>query len=305
MSDQIIFLVPEPSIEFKLRFSSFENSVFIEKVQDLSEIDILKSDFDKILVVDPDFVDWDLDKAKLTEFKNLKSIFLLSTSFSWVDLDFANESKIKVNNVRNWSTNAVSDWVILNTLSLLRKTPIILKGKQEADFDNDFLGSETKNRTFGIIGLGNIGLAVAQKASSLGAKVKFWSASKKDTDFEKVSLEEIFNSCDVIVPCIAQNEQTEHLITDDLIQSMNQNSVFVSVIHHFYNHNLILDLVKNKKIAGYSFEESNKNLSDFEGNIWVTPEYAWFTKESLENLENRLFENLEAWQNNQFPNAVN
>ena len=107
------------------------------------------------------------------------------------------------------------------------------------------------------------------------------------------------------MPCLAQNEQTKNIITDDLINSMNEDSIFVSVIHHFYNHSLLLDLVKNKKIAGYGFEENDKKLFEFIGNIWVTPEYACFTKESLQNLDDALFENLLAWQNSQYPNQVN
>lgn len=53
---EIIFLVPEVSAEFKLRFSGFKNSIFIEEIAEFDKIPELCSKFEKVLVVDPDFV---------------------------------------------------------------------------------------------------------------------------------------------------------------------------------------------------------------------------------------------------------
>ena len=94
------------------------------------------------------------------------------------------------------------------------------------------------------------------------------------------------------------------IITDELIKSIKPSSIFVSIIHPFYNHDLLLDLVKNNKIVGYSFEENNAKLEDFEGNIWITPKYAWFTQESLQNMDDKLFENLVAAKNGQYPSLI-
>jgi phosphoglycerate dehydrogenase-like enzyme len=304
MSQQLIFLAPSPTAEFIARFSELGEVVFIDEIKDFDKIQELHTQNEKTLVIDPDFVDWDLNKTKLNQIQNLKEIFLLSTSFSWVDLDYTKAQNIKVSNIRNWSSKAVAEWALLSTLSLLRRLPIILKGEQKADFSTQYLGGEIKNKLVGIVGLGNIGMEIAVTLQALGAKIKFWSKNDKECNFQKVSISELFSTCDIIVPCLAENEETKQIITDELIRSIKPSSVFISIIHHFYNHDLLQELVENNKISGYAFEQSNAKLVDFKGNIWVTPEYAWFTQESLQNMDDKLFENLEAAKNGQYPNLI-
>ncbi len=270
--------------------SQKHDAVFIGNKTPLSKIKELYDDEEKVVAIDPDFCDWQLDKSTITRFKNVKAICLQSTSYSWIDLQEAKKQNIIITNIRNWSTNSVAEKAVTMALNLARKTPLLLKRKGRIDFRQlqDLMGMEIKGETVGIIGLGHIGKRIAEIMSGLGAKVVYWSRSSRDKRFVFTKIDRLFKESDFVFPTVIQNSKTKGLITNNLIREMKKTSVFISIMPIFssrykvYNHKFVLDLVSKKKIFGYGFEHNDSTIFDYKGNVWVTPELAWYTKESLQ-----------------------
>lgn len=114
--------------------------------------------------------------------------------------------------------------------------------------------------------------------------VIYWSRKSRNDSFEYKELEEVFSTSDYIFPTLIVNDETKKIITDELINKMKPEAGIVNLAFpEILNHKLVLEKVKNGKLNGYAFENAKDNINNYEGNIMVTSEYAWYTKEALEN----------------------
>lgn len=87
---------------------------------------------------------------------------------------------------------------------------------------------------------------------------------------------------------------------------MKSDAIFVSIVHKYYNHALLLDMVKQGKLFGYGFEDDKPGLfNNYEGNIWAVPAYAWCTDGSLAKSMDLFVEAIVNASNQSFPNRVN
>lgn len=267
--------------ELKEKIKSAGEAVFIKNTKPLLDIPELFDDEQKIVAIDPDFCEWNVSKEIIKKLKNVKAICLQTTSFSWIDTAEANKQGIPVINLRCFSTEAVAEWAFLMAMNVARKIPLIIKDSWKQDFSKH-QGVELRDKTVGIIGLGNIGVRIAEICNGLGMKVVYWSRSSKDERFSFVALKDLMKKADFIFPTLAQNEETIELITDEMLKSMKRSAIFVSIVRKIYNHNLILKLVQKGKIYGYAFETEKEKMTDFDGNVWAGPTLAWCTNESFQ-----------------------
>lgn len=235
---------------------------------------------ERIVALDPDFCDWKGDAETLAKIPNLKGVCLQSTSFSWLDTNHLNEKGIPVVNLRGFSTEAVAEWALLMALSLARKIPLVVKDGWNSDFVA-YQGVELAGKTAAIIGLGRNGKRIAELCRGVGMNVIAWSHTSSVQNIAMRSLQEIFSTADVLFPCVADNEETKKLITDDLLVSMKPTAIFVSTIHLIYNHQLLLDMVKDGRLYGYGFEDDGPHFLNYDGNVWASPQLGWATDGSM------------------------
>ena len=269
---------------------------------------LFEGDDERILCLNPDYVGWKLSADDYKNIPSLKAILGAATSFSWVDTSYADSNQIPVCNIRNFSTEAVAEWAITMLFSVARQTPRLIKDGFPLDFDKDFMkyrGVELQGKTIGIIGLGNIGSAIAKRCAGLGMNVTYWSKSPKESNYQHKELAELFASSDVIFPTMALNDETKNLITPELLGSMKSTAMFISVVHELFDEQLILRMVKDGKLFGFGYEASPTMFNKHEGNVWAAPAYAWVTDGSMANSMTKWVENMVAATNNQFPNKVN
>lgn len=257
---------------------------FIEEKHDMYNSEYVKSNEPKIIAVNPDFTDWKFPNDLIEKIPNLKGICLMSTSYSYIDLEFCNKRNIIVTNVPKYSTDSVAEYACFLMMSIARKVPLQIKNNLKEDFSSTYLQMQVKGKKAAIIGLGSIGTRIAEILSGIGMDVIYWSRKSRNDKFEYKELSEIFKTADFIFPTFSVNEETKKIITDQLINLMKNTSSIVSIIGtDIFNTDLIFDKIKSNELYGFAFEESNSNLNNYEGNVMVTSPYAWYTKEALEN----------------------
>lgn len=259
----------------------------------LAEISKLKNDPDeKIIGVDPDVFDWDLDVQALDNIPNVKAVCTSSTSFDWIKPKELKEKGILALNCPHFSTDAVAEYVVAMTIEGLRKTALHMKNNWKVDWDSKPM--LLRGKTVGIVGLGTIGKRIAENMQGLGASVVYWSKNTRDKSFKYVELKELFKTADVVIPAMAVNEESKKVITNSLIDSMKNTALIVGInrVKSLFDQDYILEKVAKKEIGGYAFEgDDSKELKNYKGNVWTTPPIAWFTDKSLENL-------IDIWVNN-------
>ena len=279
---------------------------FLEDIKKERDYPYLNDDNEKIILADPDWYDWDISAEHMKQIKNLKAICLSTTAFDWIDLEYCKNNNIIVTNIPKYSTNSVAEYAVFYMMGLAKKLPMQMKNNFKMEYNDAMKTSEIFGKTVGIIGLGTIGSRIAEICSNLGMKVMYWNRSPKENNYQKVSIEEIFEKANLIIPAFATNEETKKLITDELINKMN-NQAFINVINNpkeIYNHELMLQKAAEGKIA-YAFEKyDDKTVYDYDGNVFTTASYSFYTKEAIDRLIAIWCDNVETIQNNTCKNMI-
>lgn len=269
----------DQNLEQKLK-ENFE-VIFYTSPKPLPEhIDFIDDASEKVVALDPDYFGWKFTAEDIDLMKNVKAICLQTTSFSWIDTKHANAKNIPVLNLKGFSSEAVAEFAFMLALGVARKLPLII----QADYKQDFIthqGVELRGKTAGIIGLGRIGTSIANNCKGFGMTVQYWSKNSKDSDFQYSELETLLETSDVIFIALAQNDETSHILTDQLLRKMKKDCIFVSIAHKVFNEELIVKMVQDGDLYGYGTEEDNGSPTKIKGNILVLPAVAWATKESM------------------------
>ncbi|MDE6284800.1 MAG: hypothetical protein K2M17_03565 [Bacilli bacterium] len=282
--------------------------IFLEDTFDLDKAPYLTDDEEKILVVDPDWYNWDINANHLSKIKNLKGVCLSTTAFDWIDLNYCKDNNVVVCNIPKYSTDSVAEYGIFLMMCLAKKFPIQAKTDYKIDYLQYMLTTEIRNKTVGIIGLGTIGSKIAAMCQALGMNVIYWNRSEKQNSYKKVDLETIFKQADFVFPTFATNDETKKLITDDLINAMNGNA-FINVVNdprELYNHDLLLSRAEKEEIS-YAFElhGDGKKMYNYKGNVMATAPYAFYTKEAIDRLVSIWCNNVVSLVNDNPQNIVN
>jgi phosphoglycerate dehydrogenase-like enzyme len=285
------------------------STVVVKDIAPLSDCaELFEGDEDRLLCLNPDYVGWKLTIADYQDIPHLKGIFTESTGYEWVDQEAANKLGIPVCNIVQFNNQSVAEWAVMMMLNIARQTPRLIKDGFPLDYDKDFMkyrGFELKGRTAGIIGLGNIGSAIAERCVGLGMNVVYWSRSSENDAYQKVSLDDLMATADVVFPATAKNTETTSLISDDMIRSIKKDAIVVDIVHGVLNHELILDMTAKGELFGYGFEGGPAEFAKHEGNVWAAPAYAWATYESMHNSVAKLIDNIVDASKGRFPHRVN
>jgi lactate dehydrogenase-like 2-hydroxyacid dehydrogenase len=264
--------------QMKLLRNEYDEVLYIDKIMPFSQLPKINDNSVKVFAIDPDFCDWNIPNSAL-DIQGLAAICLDTTSFSWIDLEYAKNKNITITNVRHWSTESVAEQAIMIALNLARKIPLQLQNNMKIDFAT-MRGVQLSGLTAGIIGLGHIGKQIANLCAALGMNVVYWSEKSTDSRFEKLELNELLKNADVIFPTLLKNKDTEKLITDDMLLNMKRNAMLIEITGNFlYNHELLLQMISDQKLYGYGFEESNPKKYD--GNIFAVPPLAYYTDQAM------------------------
>ena len=266
------------------RLNRLGSLIFIENVTDKYNEKYVSSNEEKILVIDPDKINWELGNDLIDKIPNLKAVCLMSTSYGYVDIDYCNKKGITITNVPKYSTDSVAEYASFLMMALARKLPMQIKNNYKEEFIATYLQKQIKNAKASIIGLGSIGTRLAEVLNGMGMNVSYWSRKSRDNRFQYEELENIFKTADFIFPTFSINEETKKIISDSLINMMKNSASIISIVGtDCFNKELIINKVKNNELYGFAFESNQETINDYDGNIMVTAPYAWYTKEALAN----------------------
>ena len=179
-----------------------------------------------------------IDQAVMDACPTLKLICITATGTNNVDLNYAKQKGIEVKNVAGYSSASVAQITLMLALNLVGKCAYyddyVKSGKWQKSpifthLERSFC--EIKGKRWGIIGLGSIGKEVAKIVSAFGAKVVYFSTSgaNNDSTYERVSLEEMLQRCEVISIHAPLNDKTKNLIGYAEFNQMKTGAVLVNV----------------------------------------------------------------------------
>ena len=234
-------------------------------------------------------------KEVMAQLPKLKYIGVLATGYNVVDIQEAHERGIIVTNVPAYSTESVAQMVFAHLLTVTNRTEhYAIQNRRGRWTENpdfcywDFPHMELAGKTFGIVGLGNIGQRVAQIALAFGMKVKaVTSKISLPAGIEKASLEELLAMSDILSLHCPLTENTRHLINADTLRQMKSTAILINTGRGpLIDDQAVAEALADGRLAAFCAdvltEEPPKADNPLlkQPNAFFTPHIAWASKEA-------------------------
>lgn len=293
------------------RVEKYENSTIEQAVDRLENADVVV--VNKI----------PLNATTLRKAKKLKMIALCATGYNNVDLEYTNSHNITVANVSGYSTDSVVQhtfalmFYVMEKLSYYDdyvKSGEFAKSPVFSHFGKIFM--ELSGKTWGIIGLGEIGRGVAKVAQAFGCNVVYYSTSGKNNnkDYEQVSFDEILAKSDILSIHAPLNKDTENLMNYEAFSKMKSNAILINVGRGpIVNEEDLARALEEELIAGAGLDvvcvepilaENPLNRIKDSSKLIITPHIGWATHEARSRLMDEVYENICAFMQGETRNVV-
>ena len=265
-----------------------------------------------------------LNETTLKDAPNVKLICEFATGYDNVDLNYCKQREIKVANVVNYSTDAVAQHTFALCFYILEKLrhydDYVKSGEYAAQdrFSNfDLPYTELAGKTWGIIGMGNIGKKVAQIATAFGCKVIFYSVTGKSscTDYERVDFDTLLKESDFLSLHCPLSDITRDLINLDALKKMKETAILINVARGpVVNDADLYTALTENYILGAGLDvtstepmKDSNPLSKFmdSNRLIITPHMAWASIEARNRCVSETCKNIEAFLNGEDRNIVN
>lgn len=195
-----------------------------------------------------------------------------------LDLNLMKKLGLKSANAPKYSPNAISEHAILSLLAILRNYREQLHRVDNANYLIDGVqGREIRNQTIGIVGAGRIGYTTMKCLSGFGPKAilahdKF--ENEQVAELAKyVSLDELYEKCDVIIYHCNYTEQNHHMVNEQTLAKMKDGVILVNVARGgIFDTKAVLKAVESGKIGGLAIDVlEEENMVRNSGNLGVCP----------------------------------
>lgn len=272
------------------------------RFQDRSATGIIKNcaDADGIITAFGDF-----SREVFAALPRLQVVSRSGVGYDTIDLPAATEFGVAVCNVPGYATEVVSDHAIALCMAVLRRLP-----EMNADIRNGIWNptgqrpmGQVYGRTFGVVGMGDIGRAVARKAYGLGFKVICWSHSlvpgrRTPEGYDVVTYEELLKQSDVVSYHTALVPATHHLLNADNIKLLRPDCIVINTSRGaVIDTAAVADALKAGAIWGAGidvFEEEPLAADDpllSAPHALLTPHAAYWSEEAGHELRVRMTQN--------------
>lgn len=257
-----------------------------------------------------------LNESNLKNAKNLKLICLLATGYNNIDTEYCKKRGIAVCNVAGYSTKSVAQHTFAMVLSLIENINFydnyIKNGSYAKSDTPTFHGKpyfQLYQKTWGIIGLGDIGKEVAGLAEAFGCNIIYYSTSGNNNNktYKSYNLNELLIKSDIVSIHCPLNKDTENLITYKELSKMKKTAVIINAARgKIINETDLAKALKEKLIKGacidvFENEPIKENCpllnEDISDKLILTPHIAWASIESRNNLIKKVCKNIESFYN--------
>ena len=272
----------------------------LEQLGDLTVYDRTRPDETLARIADAEIVLTNkviISKEMMSRLPQLKYVGVLATGYNVVDVEAAREQGITVTNVPAYSTESVAQMVFAHLLTVTNRTEhYAIQNRQGRWTTNpdfcywDFPHVELAGKTFGVVGLGNIGLRVALIARAFGMKVKALTSKVAETlpaRIGKASLQELLATSDVLSLHCPLTESTRHIINHDTLSQMKPTAILINTGRGpLVDDQAVADALARGRLQAFCAdvltEEPPKadNPLLCQPNAFITPHIAWASKDA-------------------------
>ena len=262
-----------------------------------------------------------LKEEELKQLPKLKYIGVLATGYNNIDTEYAHKHGIVVSNIPSYSTESVVQMTFAHIFNITNQVSHyaseVRAGQWSQNPDFCYWNTplqELAGRTLGIIGLGNIGMRVAQVAHCLGMDVFALTSKEKDqlpTGVQKTTLEGLLGVADILTLHCPLSPDTYHLINEERLAMMREGAILINTSRGaLVDEKAVANALESGRLQAYGADVMSKEppLADNpllrQAHAHLTPHIAWATLEARQRLIKTGIENVKAFVEGQPQNVV-
>ena len=263
-----------------------------------------------------------IDAETLAQLPKLKYIGIQATGFNVVDIKAAKERGVIVTNIPAYSTDSVAQQTFALILAVTNRVEHYTQENRNERwaYNKDFCYWDTPlmelaGKSFGIMGLGNIGMKVATIARDFGMDV-YACTSKNSSDLPdwitKVHKDGLLAVSDILSLHCPLADDTYHFINEESLQKMKDTAILVNTGRGpLVDENAVAAALHAGELGAYCADvmeqepPQKENPLFGEPNAYLTPHIAWATYEARERLNKQVAANVKAFIEGNPINVVN
>ena len=264
-----------------------------------------------------------LNEGTLKDAKNLELICEMATGYNNIDIEYAKSRNIAVTNVAGYSTNTVVQHTFAMLFNIYNKLAYYDNYVKSGEYTKSDIFThldksivDLEGKTWGIIGLGQIGKKVANLAKVFRAEVIYYSTSGRnsDSEFTRVEFEELLKKSDVISIHAPLNENTKGLMNYEAFKKMKNSAVLLNlgrgpiVVESDLAKAIDEDLIGAAALDVFEYEPMHADNAllkvEKKDKLLLTPHVAWASLEARTRLFEDMMENIRAFYRGEMRNRI-
>jgi lactate dehydrogenase-like 2-hydroxyacid dehydrogenase len=201
-----------------------------------------------------------IDAGLLKRCPQLKAVCNIAVGYNNIDLDACRTAGVMATNTPGVLDDATADFtwtLILATARRLTEAEAWLRAGEWKGWKlKQFLGMDVRGATLGIIGMGRIGQAVAQRARGFDMKILYYSRHRVAEDIERAchathaTLDQVLAQADIVTIHTPYSSATHHLIGAKELARMKRSAILIHAARGGVVDDLaLIDALKNGRIA--------------------------------------------------------
>ncbi len=249
-----------------------------------------------------------VDGALLDSAPNLIVVSNMATGFDNIDLPAASERNVLVTRTPGVLSETVADFTFALLLAAARRIPeadrYVRAGRWRTWGPSILLGRDVFGATLGIVGMGNVGAAVAKRARGFGMRIVYHSNSRKPRlerryGMTYLPLEELLRQSDFVTLHVPLTEETRRLISRRELGLMKESAVLMNTSRgSLVDQTALYEALKLGRIGGAALDVTDPEpiqpddpLLTLE-NVVIVPHVASASVATREHMANLAAENL-------------
>ncbi|ADO46465.1 glyoxylate/hydroxypyruvate reductase GhrB [[Enterobacter] lignolyticus] len=179
-----------------------------------------------------------VDAALLAKMPALRAASTVSVGYDNFDVEALNARRVLLMHTPAALTETVADTVMALVLSTARRVVEVAErvkaGEWKRSIDADWFGTDVHHKTLGIVGMGRIGMALAQRARFGFNMPILYNARRQHKEAEErfqaryCDLDTLLREADFVCLILPLTEETRHLFGDAQFKQMKPSAIFIN-----------------------------------------------------------------------------
>ena len=230
-----------------------------------------------------------MPREVLEQMRRCLLIQMPAVGYDIIDHRAAAEFEIAVANAAGYNRDAVADWTVMAILNLVRRGSWGDRGMRDGGWPKpEMMGHELGALTVGIVGLGNVGSALATRLLAFGSRVLYTDIVEKSfAGVERVGFEDLLQRADVVSVHVPLDHETHHLIDAGALKRMPKGAFLVNASRGpVVDEKALVAALESGHLGGAGLDVFEQEPTPADNplrrmeNVFISPHVGGFTAES-------------------------